>query len=133
MKQGTNSRRPRARSNNGKRPSNRNSNYDSGGSDGRIRGNASQVHEKYLTLAREALSFDDSISPYFIANLLWYPAFENLFSIVRRIISKKKIEAADQFHLHQMIYNFFIKKDLVKSIYLNTLVANLINIYNLFT
>ena len=62
MKQGTNSRRPRARSNNGKRPSNRNSNYDSGGSDGRIRGNASQVHEKYLTLAREALSFDDSIS-----------------------------------------------------------------------
>ena len=74
---------------------------------------------------------NNSISPFLICFLLWYPAFENLFSIVRRIISKKKIEAADQFHLHQMIYNFFIKKDLVKSIYLNTLVANLINIYNL--
>ena len=31
------------------------------------------------------------ISPYFIANLLWYPAFENLFSISRRLLSKKKI------------------------------------------
>ena len=30
-----------------------------------------------------------------------------------------------------MIYNFFIRKDLVKNIYFNTLVANLINIYNL--
>jgi len=74
---------------------------------------------------------NNSISPFFICFLLWYPAFENLFSIVRRIVSTKKIEAADQFHLHQMIYKFFIKKDLVKNIYFNTLVANLINIYNL--
>ena len=74
---------------------------------------------------------NDSVSPFFICFLLWYPAFENLFSIIRRIVSKKKIEAADQFHLHQMIYNFFIRKDLVKNIYFNTLIANLINIYNL--
>ena len=33
----------------------------------------------------------DAVSPYFIANLFWYPAFENLFSIIRRIISNKKI------------------------------------------
>ena len=26
---------------------------------------------------------DVKISPYFIANLFWYPAFENLFSIIR--------------------------------------------------
>ena len=74
---------------------------------------------------------NDSVSPFFICFLLWYPAFENLFSIVRRIVSKNKVEVADQFHLHQMIYNFFIKKDLTKNIYFNTLVANLINIYNL--
>ena len=74
---------------------------------------------------------NNSVSPFFVCFLLWYPAFENLFSIIRRIVSKKKIEAADQFHLHQMIYNFFIRKDLVKNIYFNTLVANLINIYNL--
>jgi UDP-N-acetylmuramyl pentapeptide phosphotransferase/UDP-N-acetylglucosamine-1-phosphate transferase len=74
---------------------------------------------------------NNSVSPFFICFLLWYPAFENLFSIIRRIVSKNKIEVADRFHLHQMIYNFFIKKDLVKNIYFNTLVANLINIYNL--
>ena len=74
---------------------------------------------------------NNSVSPFFICFLLWYPAFENLFSIIRRIVSKNKIEVADRFHLHQMIYYFFIKKDLVKNIYFNTLVANLINIYNL--
>ena len=74
---------------------------------------------------------NNSISPYFICFLLWYPAFENLFSIIRRIIFKNKVEVADQLHLHQMIYNFFTKKNLVKNIYSKTLVANLINIYNL--
>jgi len=74
---------------------------------------------------------NNSVSPFFVCFLLWYPAFENLFSIIRRIIFKNKIEVADQFHLHQMIYNFFTKKYLLKNIYSNTLVANLINIYNL--
>ena len=31
-------------------------------------------------------SLNPLISPYFIALLLWYPAFENLFSIIRKII-----------------------------------------------
>jgi hypothetical protein len=61
MKQGSNTRRPRGR-NNGKRSSNRNSSYDSGGQEGKIRGNASQVHDKYLALARDALSADDRIA-----------------------------------------------------------------------
>ena len=74
---------------------------------------------------------NNSVSPFFICFLLWYPAFENLFSIIRRIIFKNKVAVADQLHLHQMIYNFFTKKNLVKNIYFNTLVANLINIYNL--
>ena len=60
MKQGSNSRRPRGRSN--KRSSNRNNSHDNGGPEGRIRGNASQVYEKYLALARDALSADDRIS-----------------------------------------------------------------------
>jgi hypothetical protein len=62
MKQGSSSRRPRGRSNNIKRSPGRNNNHDNGGSDVRLRGNASQVHEKYLALARDALSGDDSIS-----------------------------------------------------------------------
>ncbi|MBT3915331.1 MAG: DUF4167 domain-containing protein [Rhodospirillaceae bacterium] len=61
MKQASNSRRSRGRGN-GKRQSNRNSNFDSGGPEGRIRGNASQVHEKYLALARDALSADDRVA-----------------------------------------------------------------------
>ena len=62
MKQGSNSRRPRGRRNNDKRSPNRNNNHDHGGSDIRLRGNASQVYEKYLALARDALSADDGIS-----------------------------------------------------------------------
>ena len=62
MKQSSNSRRSRGRNNGGKRQGNRNGNFDSNGPDGRIRGNASQVHEKYLSLARDALASDDWIS-----------------------------------------------------------------------
>jgi UDP-N-acetylmuramyl pentapeptide phosphotransferase/UDP-N-acetylglucosamine-1-phosphate transferase len=70
------------------------------------------------------------VSPYIICFFLWYPAFENLFSILRRVLSKNKVDEADQFHLHQMVYNFFINKKIINPVYVNTLVANLINIYN---
>ena len=30
------------------------------------------------------------LSPYFIAVLLWYPAFENFFSLSRRLFFEKK-------------------------------------------
>ena len=63
---------------------------------------------------------------------LWYPAFENLFSILRRFFSKNKVDAADQYHLHQMIYNYFVTKKIINPKYVNTIIANLINIYNLF-
>jgi UDP-N-acetylmuramyl pentapeptide phosphotransferase/UDP-N-acetylglucosamine-1-phosphate transferase len=48
------------------------------------------------------------ISPYFAINLLWYPCFENLFSIIRKIISKKDPMTPDNMHLHHLLY-FFIK------------------------
>ena len=35
-------------------------------------------------------NLNQQITPYFIILLLWYPCFENLFSIFRKIISKKK-------------------------------------------
>ncbi len=62
MKQGSNSRRTRGRGNNGKRSSNRNNSYDSGGPEGKIRGNANQIHDKYIALARDALAADDRIT-----------------------------------------------------------------------
>ena len=52
-----NNRRPRNRSGGGNRRSNqptRNTVFDSNGPDVRVRGSASQVHEKYMTLARDA-------------------------------------------------------------------------------
>ena len=37
------------------------------------------------------------LSPYYVAVLLWYPAFENFFSLFRRILKNKK-------HLYLIIY-----------------------------
>ena len=51
------------------------------------------------------------ISPYFIILLLWYPCFENLFSIIRKKYQKKSISDADNFHLHQIIFLNFKKKN----------------------
>jgi len=66
MKPGPNlKQRSRGRNNNGggkKHMSPRNQTYDSNGPDIRIRGNAHQVLEKYLTLARDAASQGDRIA-----------------------------------------------------------------------
>ena len=70
------------------------------------------------------------ISPYFVVLLLWYPAFENLFSLTRRLYLKTKISNPDKLHLHQLIYRYFkLKKTFDKRIS-NSLVSILILIYN---
>ena len=70
------------------------------------------------------------VSHYFISLLLWYPAFENLLSIIRRLSFKKKVYKPDQLHLHHLIFKYFIKKDFFKKKFINPLSANIINIYN---
>ncbi len=60
MKQGSNSRRMRGRSN-GKRPAKSN-HFDSNGPEVRVRGTAQQVLDKYLTLARDADSVGDRVA-----------------------------------------------------------------------
>lgn len=62
MRQGNNPRRNRGRSGN-RRPggNNQQRSFDSNGPEGRIRGNASQVYEKYLGLARDASAAGDRI------------------------------------------------------------------------
>lgn len=74
------------------------------------------------------------VSPYFIACLLWYPAIENLFSILRRLFTKNKLSRADNNHLHHYLYlklkrNSFFKN----SLFLNTFTGMLINIYIFFS
>lgn len=71
------------------------------------------------------------ISPYFVVLLLWYPAFENFFSIIRKLIRKEGPTKPDNLHFHQLLFNFLKKKH--NSIYINTLTGNIINIYNLFS
>jgi UDP-N-acetylmuramyl pentapeptide phosphotransferase/UDP-N-acetylglucosamine-1-phosphate transferase len=61
---------------------------------------------------------DNSLSPYFVANLLWYPAFENFFSILRRSFFKTNNYLPDNDHLHQLIFKFFKKKNISKKIFL---------------
>tara|TARA_B100001057_G_scaffold485576_1_gene565480 strand:- start:1628 stop:2653 length:1026 start_codon:yes stop_codon:yes gene_type:complete len=74
------------------------------------------------------------VSPYFIACLLWYPALENLFSIIRRFFSKKKLSKADNNHLHHCLYlNIQRNKFLKKKLYSNTFTGLLINLYMVFS
>lgn len=73
---------------------------------------------------------NQKISPYFIANLLWYPSFEVLFSIIRKIITKTSPLKADTLHLHHLIFFFLHKK--VKIKFANSATGLLINIYNFF-
>ena len=68
------------------------------------------------------------ISPYFIALLLWYPAFETLFSLIRRSASKFNVSSADNLHLHHLIL-FYLKTKLLNN-YINSIVSVLIIFYN---
>ncbi len=62
---------------------------------------------------------NDVISPYYIAVLLWYPAFENFFSISRRISKKNNVSSADNLHLHHLIFLFLKSKKLFFKNFLN--------------
>jgi hypothetical protein len=62
MKHASNPRRGRGRNNGKRNPSSKNRNYESGGSDGRVRGSAQQVLDKFLALARDAHSAGDRIA-----------------------------------------------------------------------
>ena len=70
---------------------------------------------------------NNNISPYFIANLLWYPAFENLFTIIRRNFSKKNNYLPDNEHLHQLIFKFKKKKIVKKEFILSSCIGIIIN------
>ena len=70
------------------------------------------------------------ISPFLIVLLLWYPCFENLFSILRRFNFKKSPLIADKNHLHQLIF-FYIKKKYNLSIFAsNNATSCTINLIN---
>ena len=66
-------------------------------------------------------------------NLLWYPAFENLFTIIRRIVANKKVQIADRSHLHILILeNISKKNNLTFSNSLTGIILNLIMFFGIF-
>ena len=71
----------------------------------------------YLIITSHNLN--PNISPYFYINLLWYPCFENLFSIIRKLKAKLSPLSPDSKHLHQLLY-----ANLFKNFFKNKLIAN---------
>ncbi len=71
------------------------------------------------------------VSPFYIANLLWYPAFENFFSIIRKVIQKKSPMSPDNLHLHQLLFSYFKKKRNLSKNFVNTFTGLVINFFNL--
>ena len=60
-----------------------------------------------------------NISPYFFITLLWYPCYENLFSILRKFKLNKSPIKPDNNHLHQLIFFYLKKKYKLKNIFAN--------------
>ena len=70
------------------------------------------------------------VSPYYIVALLWYPAYENLFSIVRKKILKKPPSTPDNEHLHHLIFLYFNKIFHINKNLSNLLSGIIICLYN---
>ncbi len=70
-------------------------------------------------------------SPFFVILLLWYPCFENLFSILRKFQLKKSPIKPDNNHLHQLIFFYLKKKYKTKNIFANNCGSLIILLYNL--
>ncbi len=70
-------------------------------------------------------------SPYYIAALLWYPAFENLYSLIRRIKFNQNVSSADNAHIHHFVYRYFIKMKFFNKKYINTFSSLIILMFNL--
>ena len=68
------------------------------------------------------------VSPYFVVYILWYPCFENLFSIIRKIYQNKSISKADNFHLHHNIFYLLKDKFSTSANNISGLIINLINL-----
>ena len=84
----------------------------------------------YSILLINLYETNNHISPFYIILLVWYPCFENLFSIIRKKILNRSTMKPDSNHLHQLVFYLIKKKLSIKTIYANLLSANLINIFN---
>ena len=70
------------------------------------------------------------ISPYFFISLIWYPCFENLFSILRKLNREFSPLKPDSKHLHQLVLFFLTTKFDLKLILSNNLSSGIICFFN---
>jgi len=70
------------------------------------------------------------ISPYFFISLIWYPCFENLFSIIRKLNKEFSPLKPDSKHLHQLVLFFLTKKFNLNLILSNNFSSVLICFFN---
>ena len=73
---------------------------------------------------------NQNLSPYFIVNIFWYPAFEILFSLIRKIKSKHSPLMPDTSHFHQLLFLFYSKKIDFNKKYINSITGVTINLFN---
>jgi UDP-N-acetylmuramyl pentapeptide phosphotransferase/UDP-N-acetylglucosamine-1-phosphate transferase len=76
---------------------------------------------------------NQTLSPFFIVLLLWYPCFENLFSIIRKYRFSTSPLNSDNKHFHQLLFYFIKKKFNLSALSANNLSSILINIFNITT
>ena len=74
---------------------------------------------------------NEVVSPYFATCMLWYPAYENLFSIIRKKFNNKSATKADKTHLHQLLYIFIRSRLSFSGKVINTLTGLIIIFFNL--
>ena len=78
-----------------------------------------------------SLQINANISPYFVVLVLWYPAFENLFSILRRIRSSNlRLDQPDLLHFHHLLFKFLNKKFTLSKNLSSSLPSIIINLFN---
>lgn len=66
-----------------------------------------------------------NISPYFFIALIWYPCFENLFSILRKSNKNFSPLNPDSKHLHQLVF-FLIKKKIGLSVIISNNISSIL-------
>lgn len=74
---------------------------------------------------------NQQVSPFFIVLLLWYPCFETLFSIIRKLLIGRSPLKPDQNHIHQLLYLMLKKTFKNYDYFLNIITAKIIIIYNI--
>ena len=75
-------------------------------------------------------NYDPNISPFFVVLLLWYPCFENLFSIIRKFKFGRSPVFPDNRHFHQLLFYFLKKKFKFGNLACNNYSSIIINFYN---